>query len=571
MSKQSSASWALTAADYLAYGAILFNLLPTSNAVTSSTISKSSIIAATEEKHNLLLLSEEDRQLQTSSSSSSNLFNIQLTPEQYEQCKVDLYIADINSNGELDKNEYLRFLSLNSEHYGYRWGFAGGQIALGDLPLEFPMLFHTTACICAYEQPVGVDFGCCEGDNEHIVVYPDDGSMTEEQEAYTELFCMEVYNSYSATFMPTRSPVASPAVTTDSPTRMMTPPPTWAIVDTNPPTKAEVIVTTLPTPGMTILTPPPTDSVPTTPSPITPGTTNQPSIRPASTVLTWPPSPSPISTATSSPTINPSSSPTSTSPTQSPISSIIQIGIQYGISSNCGMTASDVMNDSYGITIKDGLISATEVVVVDILNTTYPREEDANNDIPPDTATLPPTDGMTSVPEEGLTAEGPTDPPTTAGNDPFMPPMEDVDENNDTFMPPTTRKRMFRKKRKQKRKWAAEKRAHTRNNGLPKSGPLNRHLVKLEAQSSNEWGLHQKQQQQSRSLVYYTPLNPVVITDVEDVLDQACPEGINCMRVVSTIYVTLEEGDDADEIMDTIRSGFQASLQDASFFQVSWL
>ena len=54
-------------------------------------------------------------------------------------------------------------------------------------------------------------------------------------------------------------------------------------------------------------------------------------------------------------------------------------------------------------------------------------------------------------------------------------------------------------------------------------------------------------------------------------LDQACPEGINCMRVVSTIYVTLEEGDDADEIIDTIRSGFQASLQDASFFQVSWL
>lgn len=74
-------------------------------------------------------------------------------------------------------------------------------------------------------------------------------------------------------------------------------------------------------------------------------------------------------------------------------------------------------------------------------------------------------------------------------------------------------------------------------------------------------------QQASRSLVYYTTQNPVIITDVEDVFDQACPPGINCMRVRSTIFVTIEEGDDAAEIESVLRGGFQDSLNDNSFFQ----
>ena len=46
-----------------------------------------------------------------------------------------------------------------------------------------------------------------------------------------------------------------------------------------------------------------------------------------------------------------------------------------------------------------------------------------------------------------------------------------------------------------------------------------------------------------RSLVYYTNLNPIIITDVEDVVDDNCPDGVICMKVKSTILVTLEEGD----------------------------
>jgi hypothetical protein len=73
-----------------------------------------------------------------------------------------------------------------------------------------------------------------------------------------------------------------------------------------------------------------------------------------------------------------------------------------------------------------------------------------------------------------------------------------------------------------------------------------------------------------RSLVYYTEQNPVIITNIEDV-DEACPQGIVCMKVKSTVYVTLEEGDVADEVEAAFRSGFQKSLEDASFFNVRFV
>jgi len=561
-----SSSASSIVAMYLVWSNALFNI----SAVNAADGSKSSIIAAAEQKHNKLLLSaiNDNRQLQSDNSL------LQLTDEQFEQCKTDMFIADVNSDGEIDKNEFLRFLSLNSEHYGYRWGFAGGQIALGDLPLEFPMLFHSTACMCAYNQPAGtVDFDCCAGDNEHVIVYPTD-DMTAEQEAYTNLFCTEALNSYSATFMPSKSPTGSSSIVTPPPVTMTT----------MSPTDADVITTSSPT------------QPPVTPSPIPDGTTMSPtSVSPTSTS----PTSSPISTATSSPTMSPSLKPSTSSPTNSPISSIISVGIQYGISSNCGMTAFDVMNGSYGITIKEGLIDATEVVVVDILNTTYPREvfstsenDDANDILLP---TMPPTDGMTSVPEEGMMIEGPSDPPTSTASDPFLPPTPVettetgnetdtfptmspnlIEETNDPFMPPTPNMDMVENSMSaghSKDPKNTMNGVRIRVDGLPSGS--NRQLVMMNTiggRSKQQHTLQKKQQQQReqdarRSLVYYTPLNPVVITDVEDVLDQACPEGINCMRVVSTIYVTLEEGDDAAEISETIRNGFQDSLQDASFFQ----
>ncbi len=85
---------------------------------------------------------------------------------------------------------------------------------------------------------------------------------------------------------------------------------------------------------------------------------------------------------------------------------------------------------------------------------------------------------------------------------------------------------------------------------------------------------HQQQHQQerrSRSMVYYTPENPVVINDITDITDETCPSELTCMKVDSTLYLTVEEGKDAEEvaIQSVVQSGFEASFQDFSFFNVS--
>lgn len=196
------------------------------------------------------------------------------------------------------------------------------------------------------------------------------------------------------------------------------------------------------------------------------------------------------------------------------------MGIQYGISSNCGMTAYDVMNGSYGVTIKEGLVSATEVVVVNVLNSTFPRVED----------------GAMVANSDAHSKQSPA------------------------------------VKKAVKTSLSGMHGVRMRVDGLP-SGPLDRRgLAVLPSLTGYHHAPDAGQQRiadsRHRSAVYYTQLNPVVITDVEDVLDQACPPGINCMRVESTVYVTLEEGDDPEEVAGVIRYGFQNSLQDASFFEV---
>ena len=131
----------------------------------------------------------------------SNSNNIpSLSDGQFEQCKTDLETSDINNDYQLSKEEYLHFLSINSAHYaGYSLGLggiAGSNIAMRDLPLGFSMLFHSTACSCAYNND---GFDCCAGDNGHIIVYPINGMAYEyKQEKYTKSFCAEALSLYSS-------------------------------------------------------------------------------------------------------------------------------------------------------------------------------------------------------------------------------------------------------------------------------------------------------------------------------------------------------------------------------------
>ena len=167
-----------TATFYIAWVFIL--LL---NNVSAVSFPDSFFTEATKGKLNLL----RSRHLQSSSS------NPPLSLEQFDLCLADLNFADSNADSRLNNAEYIMFLSMNSAHYGYAWGDASNLFSLSELPLEFAMLFHSTACMCAYEQDsASVDFGCCEGASEHVVIYADSVSnMTEEQEAYSRLFCSD--------------------------------------------------------------------------------------------------------------------------------------------------------------------------------------------------------------------------------------------------------------------------------------------------------------------------------------------------------------------------------------------
>lgn len=493
------------------------------------------IIDATNEKFNLL----HSRRLESSSS------NPPLTVEQFDLCLSDLKLADTNANSQLDKSEYLLFLSLNSANYGYAWGDAAKQFTLSALPLELVMLFHSTACICAYkEDSTSADFGCCMGDNEHVIVYDVTGNnKTEAQVAYTRLFCSEAYYSYSVTVIPTESPVASP--TTQSPT-----------VSTFLPTEIDQGTTS---PTLTMIS----SVMPSTASPTQEGSEKVTSPTPTMSVTMSPtlismptaltPSPLPDTPTTS---LNPSTIITTSSelPTSSS-SNTLSINIEYGISSDCGMTAKDVMNGNYGITIKDGLITATEVVLKSILNSTYPREEaQSMTDAP--SPTMPPVADSESnpfLPPVVDDLDSMSMPETTVESDPFMPPNAEGESTNTKSLMTLNNVRI---------------RVDGEKLGIrEEDDPSSRHrgLALIYESHSQQMQLEKG----LRSLVYYTNLNPIIITDVEDVVDNNCPDGVVCMKVKSTIFVTLEEGDVAAEVESVIQDGIQKSLEDASFFTVS--
>ena len=187
-----------------------------------------------------------------------------LTSEEYKNCLLDQTLADTDMNSKLTKSEFLLFLSINAARYGYEWPYDkvtfqdslevnDPDVDFASLPLEFPMLFHSTACLCAYAE--GADSNCCTGDNEHVAIYSAnifEDDLTSEQLAYTTAFCAEALYTYSEVGLiatpissPTSSPSMAPVGTTTMPTLLVTAMPTL-LVTTMPPTIiATIEVTTL--------------------------------------------------------------------------------------------------------------------------------------------------------------------------------------------------------------------------------------------------------------------------------------------------------------------------------------
>lgn len=440
---------------------------------------------------------------------------VPISQEQFDQCIVDLLTADVNGDSHLSSSEFLSFITLNSGAYGYTTQF--DNMTFTDLPLNYPLLFHTTACLCAFE--AGAVDACCAGENAHVNVYyqsSNEGSIgnetalgggnetnvvvvavSEEEESYTRLFCTEVYYSYDVTNSPTEAPTTyapSVSVTTDSPTvspgKNETMEPTMASVPTalstpQPSSYYLPTIASLPPFGGEPTTPLPTmGSIPSTPMPMETISTASPSSPPAIVPI---PTLPPVTPTTSEP----------------PVSlGLYPVEIQYGISSDCGITAYDVVN-GIGNTITYGLITATEVVVIDILNTTFPRVEGEGGG------------AMRAILPHKIFRSG--------------------------LLQKKARNSNKRKDRKRKNKDGSTRQLYTLSNA--------------HEEANNE-----------RKLVYYSEENPIVISDVEDVSVQACPQGMNCMSVFSTVYVVLEEGDDPNAVESAIRDGVEESFTDGSFF-----
>lgn len=220
------------------------------------------------------------------------------------------------------------------------------------------------------------------------------------------------------------------------------------------------------------------------------------------------------------------------------------------------MTAFDVMEGNYGLTIKEGLVVATETVVVNTLNATYPRD----GSVPPDQEQEDNVEaiGETSRFQVRVKIPGSISAKMSGGQEQTM------DQGEEAAPQEAKENNYFHG-------------ARMRVEGLPAGGGLRRNLAALS--NNGPQSLHSLSQLQhqdtnqphpsSRGLVFYTQDNPITITDVEDVLDDpSCPFSINCMKVSSNIFVTLETGDNPKEIEGVIRSGIQNSFSDASFFEV---
>jgi len=222
------------------------------------------------------------------------------------------------------------------------------------------------------------------------------------------------------------------------------------------------------------------------------------------------------------------------------------------------MTAQDVMDGTGGITIKEGLVSAAEEVVVEILNTTYPRAEEVG--VPVSMMSMMSPGSGVRIRAEGLN-----------GNDHVK---HTKSERMEGLSSLHSLEGIIEEKSMAKPGVGVRLRVDgltPRGNGG--GGGRRRRLAILAAadedrrpgdslpiaREERERGEHGGE----RALVYYTPANPIVITQVEDVM---CQPDINCMRVRSTVYLELEEGDDEDEIRTEMLAGIQSSINNGALF-----
>jgi hypothetical protein len=199
------------------------------------------------------------------------------------------------------------------------------------------------------------------------------------------------------------------------------------------------------------------------------------------------------------------------------------VGFQYGIQNSAGFDADDIFNEVNN-TLKTGLIIATANVTIQVLNASYPRQDVEDNTSRRNLKSqqgqvhrhlLRATKQMERYNGNGIVTNFIATSPEAIS----APVQEQHQQRSLAYLPQS-----------------------------PSA-----------TTSEDSWGTI------SRRLVYYTYEFQPVINNIVDNPFCDAPEGFLCAVVDTTVCVILEEGDDEDEVRNTLLAGISTAIEDGTF------
>ncbi|CAB9501886.1 expressed unknown protein [Seminavis robusta] len=473
--------------------------------------------------------------------------------EWLEQCRLDLLEVDEDDDFRLDLEEYAAFLQLQT-----------GNMMPGDasdMPIRLESVYFSAACWCAVVEPTNDQ--CCIGGNAHVPLNTQQSPLIDP---YLNFFCQNVKNGledsgytiiYSTDTTNTSTPTIAPTMTittiqtTDTPTS--TPSVDYTEMGTMPdtlsPTQPQFPINPEIVPGGSVTIDDDDDATSTTSSPTTafiggaavlsshPSTapssgplggsavlsdspSQAPSITPlgGSASVSKTPSSSPTDAPTAVPTVLPTPPPTillTPSPTIAPTLPTLCVDFQYVVRNQVGLDADAIFNEDNN-SVLNGLKQATKNITIDILNGDYPSKKRM----------------LRSLLQRNEHDNAQRTTPNIL-NLPYI----TTNTASSTKMTTTSSSSNSR-------------------NWLRASPP------------QQSVSLQQHHHDGRRRLAYYTDDYPVIINTVSD--NPLCNgssqnQAVMCAIVSSTVCVVLEDGDDPEEVRNTLITGLRIAVDSGDF------
>jgi len=408
-----------------------------------------------------------------------------ITNDDLDKCKADLAIADQDNNEDLSPEEFLEFLSLQSNE-------RVGPVSFETAPIRLILVYLTVACNCVFE--FGAESGCCSGNNTHV-------PLDDHDDQYFTFFCADINDSLDSIVVPTVSPTPSPTVPSPSvqPTTLLAP-------------------------------------------------TVDPSLAPSI-------APTPLGSASPTTTSAPSPSPTTLEPSASPtLGNLACFNFLYGINNDLGFTPSDVFN-MVGNTLKTGLEIAAETVVIDTLNTTFPRTADGSASGTGRVGSIPSQNSMAHDLLKGHRQRH-------GGGIGVRRQLESSDHYHGRYLPGMVEKAVHQATMEWFHNEPQEEMEFKVTKEL-QNWKMNRPVGAGDASPLH----HKDNQGRHRHLAFYTRQVPVEIVSIVENLapNFFCSETDECMIVSTNVCVVLEEGDNEAVVLGAVRDGLRTSIGDGSF------